>query len=120
MDRRARRCPARRGALGLGLRLLSGSEPRECTGGAASTLDEARAGFLRDWEVFLAKRTPADFDEWRYQRAHTAWKYAMQDAGCMMPTQMPDGRSRCFCGEVIDNKTAVDHIRACHMKEAAN
>ena len=45
---------------------------------------------------------------------------AMWEAGCKLPTQMPDGRSRCLCGAEIDNKTAVDHICACHMKEAAS
>jgi len=92
-----------------------GSEPRECASDAAATFDEARAGFMRDWDVFLAKRTPADFDEWRYQQAHAAWKYAMRDAGCMMPTQMPDGRSRCFCGMIIDAATVDRHVFAAHM-----
>jgi hypothetical protein len=79
-------------------------------------LDEARAGVLRDWEVFLAKRTPADFDEWRYQQAATAWKYTMWDSGCRMPTQTKDGWTARFCGAVIDGKSAHDHIVACHME----
>jgi hypothetical protein len=65
-----------------------------------------------------AKRTATDFDAWRYQTAATAWKYAMWEAGCKMPTQMPGGRSRCFCGAEIDNEGAGDHIRACHMETA--
>jgi hypothetical protein len=97
-----------------------GSEPGEYTNGAAATFEEVRAGFLRDWKIFLAKRTPADFDTWRYQMAATAWKYAMWGAGCKLPTQMPDGRSRCFCGAIINNKTSGNHIRARHIEEAAN
>jgi len=49
----------------------------------------------------------ADFSAWRCQRAWTAWKYAMWDAGMKMPTQMPDLRSRCFCGaEIVTATTA--------------
>jgi hypothetical protein len=31
--------------------------------------------------------TEADQDDFRFQEAHTAWKFAMHDAGCGMPTQ---------------------------------
>src|ERR1700752_306912 len=97
-----------------------GSEPGECTTGAAATFDEARAGFMRDWEIFLAKRTAADFDTWRCQTAATAWKYAMWDAGCKLPTQTKDGWTTCFCGAIINNNTSGDHMRVRHMEEAAN
>jgi hypothetical protein len=40
---------------------------------------------------FLAKRTEADFEEWRYDRDFTAWKYAMWDARLKLPTQTQDG-----------------------------
>src|ERR1700712_5382586 len=45
-----------------------GSHPGECTGGAAATLDQAKADFEAAWRVFLAKRTEADFQEWRDQQ----------------------------------------------------
>jgi len=39
----------------------------------------------------------------------------MWDAGCKMPTQMADGRSRCFCGAAIDVETADQHVSAAHL-----
>ena len=97
-----------------------GSHPGECTRGAAATFDDARAGFMRDWQVFLSKRSPADFEEWRYQRAHNAWKQAIWDAGHKLPTQAVAGMSKCFCGAIINVKTSGDHVRARHMEKAAN
>src|SRR5258705_10276682 len=67
-----------------------GSEPGEYISGTAATFDQARAEFGEAWPVFLAKRTDADFEAFRQHRAKTAWKYAMWDTGCRMPTQMPD------------------------------
>jgi hypothetical protein len=91
-----------------------GSHPGECTSGSAASYDEARTEFEAAWHIFLAKRTEADFAEWRYDRDFTAWKYAMWDAGMKMPTQNQDGRSRCFCGAEITIANADDHIRAAH------
>ena len=76
------------------------------------------AGFERDWMVFLAKRTEADFAAYRYQQAWTTWKYAMWDAGCRMPTQTVDGWTKCFCGAAINNKSSRDHVASCHMEAA--
>jgi hypothetical protein len=91
-----------------------GSEPRECTSGTAASFWEARTAFEAAWCVFLAKRTEADFEECRRERASTAWKYAMWDAGCKMPTQTADGRSRCFCGaahhEDLGERSAIDLV----------
>jgi hypothetical protein len=64
--------------------------------------------------VFLSKRTEADFQEYRHHRASTAWKYAMWDAGCKLPTQVADGRSTCFCGVVIGITDMDAHIYAAH------
>jgi hypothetical protein len=92
-----------------------GSHPGECTNGSAATFDLARAGFETAWRVFLAKRTEADFQAWRRERAWTAWKYAMWDAGCKLPTQSAEGRSRCFCGEAIDIPGTPPHVYAAHL-----
>jgi hypothetical protein len=72
------------------------------------------------WAVFLATRTEADFQEWRYQRDSTAWKYAMWDAGLKMSTQLPNGRSKCFCGADLTISGVTDQIRAAyaHMEVA--
>jgi len=92
-----------------------GSHPGECTNGSAATFDQARVGFEGAWCVFLAKRTEADFQAWRRERAWTAWKYAMWDAGCKLPTQSAEGRSRCFCGKAIDIPGTPRHVYAAHL-----
>ncbi|MGJ5149907.1 hypothetical protein [Bradyrhizobium sp. HKCCYLR1023] len=96
-----------------------GSHPGEQTAGAAETFDDARAAFEQAWAAFLAKRTPEDFAAYRRDRAFRAWKYAMWDARCTMPTQATSGRSRCFCGTAIDLTTTSQHIYSCHMALAA-
>jgi hypothetical protein len=86
--------------------------------GTAGSFDQARADFERAWRDYLLRCTDADFAEHRYQRAAAAWKYSMWDAGCRMPTQTVDDRSRCFCGAQITAKSTSDHIRARHMEAA--
>jgi hypothetical protein len=67
-----------------------GSRPGECTGDTAASFDQARADFEAAWRMFLAKRTQADFEAWREQRAWTAEKYRRFDRGERMP---PDWRA---------------------------
>jgi len=83
--------------------------------GNAGTFEEARAEFQRAWDRVAPTITEADRDAFRFQEAHTAWKYAMWDAGCRMPTQSPDGWSVCFCGARITAASSGTHIRAAHM-----
>jgi hypothetical protein len=72
-----------------------GSRPGECTGGTADTFDEARADFEAAWQVFLSKRTEADFQAWRHQRDWTAEKYRRFDRGERMPPDWkPPGTNR--------------------------
>src|SRR5262245_37912757 len=78
--------------------------------GIADTFEEARAEFEAAWSRILPQCTEADFDEHRYQRAFTKWKYKMWDSGCKMPTQTVSGMTKCFCGAIINNKTSMDHI----------
>ncbi|WP_316172382.1 hypothetical protein [Bradyrhizobium sp. SZCCHNRI2049] len=92
-----------------------GSRPGEQQVGTATTLEEARQAFEGAWAVFLGNRTSADFDTYRQHVAFTAWKYAMWDAGCRMPAQNTNGRSRCFCGVAIELGTTEAHIYAHHM-----
>lgn len=84
--------------------------------GTAPDFFKARAAFEAAWRRLLPEVTQADFDEHRRHRASTAWKYAMWDAGCKMPTQMADGRSRCFCRAAIDIQTADEHIYTAHLE----
>jgi hypothetical protein len=58
-----------------------GCEPGEDQNGTSATFDEARADFEAAWAILLPKRTEADFQEWRDQRAWTAEKYAMRARG---------------------------------------
>jgi hypothetical protein len=52
--------------------------------GYALSFDKARAEFEATWKDYLPRCTETDFIEHRRQRAFTAWKYAMHDAG--LPT----------------------------------
>ncbi len=45
-----------------------GSRPGEYQSDTAPTFEEARADFETAWQVFLSKRTEADFQAWRDQR----------------------------------------------------
>jgi hypothetical protein len=55
------------------------------------------------------------FDEYRRSRAWHAWKEAMWNAHCLLPTQAAKGGSKCFCRAGIDLRSTVDHIYATHM-----
>jgi hypothetical protein len=96
-----------------------GSNPGDAANGTAADFDAARTAFASAWSTFLAKRTEADFLEYRRHRASTAWKYAMWGAGCKLPTQMANGCSRCFCGAEIDITSMDAHIYAAHMEPKA-
>src|SRR6266478_6728952 len=58
-----------------------GSHPGECTSGAAANFEQARADFEAAWQVFLSKRTMANFRVWRDQQDWTAEKYRRFDRG---------------------------------------
>ena len=81
----------------------------------AATFDEARAGFERARTNYLPRCTEADFDEYRRERAWTAWKYAMYAAGLPLPSQSTSGQARCFCGATIDIAVTDQHIQNAHM-----
>ena len=86
--------------------------------GYASNFDEARTGFEAAWKDYLPLCTDADFVEYRRQRAWTAWKYAMHDAGLPLPTQLASGRARCFCGAAIDIAVTDIHVQNAHMMDS--
>jgi hypothetical protein len=85
--------------------------------GYASTFDQARAAFEAAWNDYVPRCTEADFVEHRRQRAFTAWKYAMHDAGLPLPTQSSSGRARCFCGAAIDIASTDPHVYETHMTD---
>jgi hypothetical protein len=95
-----------------------GMEPRQHHDGTAVDFASARADFEAAWREILPTLADADFDRWRYQRDATTWKYAMWDAGMKLPTQLPSGRSKCFCGAELTIVGAPDHVRDAHMEMA--
>jgi hypothetical protein len=58
-----------------------GGQPGEQRMGAAPTFEKARADFERAWELYLQKRTAADFYTWRHHHSWTEAKYAAWDRG---------------------------------------
>jgi hypothetical protein len=96
-----------------------GSNPGDGSHGTAASFDAARAAFESAWSAFLSKRTEADFLEYRQHRASDAWKRAMWAAGCKLPTQTADGRSRCFCVAEITIADMDEHTYAAHMETRA-
>jgi hypothetical protein len=86
--------------------------------GYASNFDQARANFEAAWKDYLPGCTEADFLEHRRQRAWTAWKYAMHEAGMPLPTQSTYGRARCFCGATIDMAVTHQHVHNAHMTDS--
>ncbi|MBR1153698.1 hypothetical protein [Bradyrhizobium sp. JYMT SZCCT0428] len=83
--------------------------------GYAASFDEARAGFETAWKNYLPQCTEADFHGHRRQRAWTAWKYSMYNAGLPLPTQSTSGQARCFCGAAIDIAVTDRHVHDAHM-----
>jgi hypothetical protein len=104
--------------LGLGLRLLSGLSSERADTRHGGDLDQARAEFEEAWRLFLSNRTEADFQEWRAERAFTAWKYRMWDTGHRLPTQSTDGWSTCVCGAAVTIGSVPDHVRSAHVEMA--
>jgi hypothetical protein len=91
-----------------------GCDPGQQATGTADTFEEARDAFEKAWQQLAATRTEEHYEEWRWHRDSTAWKYRMHDEGLPLPTQRSDGIARCFCGEVITIKSVDEHIRAAH------
>src|SRR5215471_21143978 len=61
-----------------------GSDPSEHARGIAKSFEQARGAFEIAWRHFLVKRTEADFEEYRRDRAFHAWKQGMWAAGLQL------------------------------------
>ena len=96
-----------------------GSNFSERASRLADRFDQARHALEAAWRVFLAKRTEADFEEYRRDRAFHTWKQAMWAAGLQLPTQAADGQAVCFCGVAIGLKNMDVHVYAAHMEPKA-
>jgi hypothetical protein len=83
--------------------------------GTAKSFNEASNSFESAWRELLPQITEADFSEHRRYPAWDAWKRAMWDTGCPLPTQVADGRSRCFCGAEINIAGVEQHVNAAHI-----
>lgn len=82
------------------------------TESVAATFEETRASFERAWQALSARCSEVDYQAQRDQREWTAWKYRMHDAALQLPTQLPDGFARCFCGEIA---TMAGHVIATRL-----
>jgi hypothetical protein len=89
----------------------------EVAAGTAATFEQARRNFETAWRALQPKLSEADFQAYRRQRAFVSWKHAMWDTGCKLPTQVVDGRSRCFCGTEIGIADVERHVHAAHMED---
>ena len=82
-------------------------QARNCVRLAEDATDRTeRERYLKSAKLWL---------EHRAQRAWTAWKYAMQEAGLPLPTQSTSGRARCFCGATIDIAVTDRHVHDAHI-----
>ena len=72
----------------------------QCFRGQALDFETARAGFDAAWNVFLPKRTEAEFEASRREKQWTANKYALWDAG--YTAQIRRGEIHCPCGETFN------------------
>jgi hypothetical protein len=88
--------------------------------GTAKSFDAARAAFDVAWQWLLPKFTEADFTEYRQHRAFDAWKRAMWDQGLKLPTQVADGRARCFCGAAIAIADVEEHVYSTHLEPVSD
>ena len=100
--------------------LLSGSRSGAHAEGTAADFHQARSQFEAAWRRLRLNYTDADFADYRRARAWRAWKQTMWATGRKLPTQTQEGRSRCFCGAVIDIATMERHVTAAHMTETAD
>lgn len=97
-----------------------GCAPGMLSEGNQPTYDQAKAEFQKAWERLEPQISPAMADAWFKSVAMTAWKYAMRDAQCPLPSQSEVGRSRCFCGAEITAESAPLHVYAEHMPPTSN
>jgi hypothetical protein len=83
--------------------------------GSAETFEEARSAFEVAWREVLPGLEKGAFNDYRRDLALHNWKYAMWDAHCRLPTQIPSGISQCFCGAEISIDNVRAHVYAAHM-----
>jgi hypothetical protein len=107
-------CPVDEDQWEWGCGFHPGTEPGQGDSGTAADFEACRVAFEAAWQRLLPTLTEASFQEWRDQHHFTAWKRDMWDAGMKMPTQLPSGRSRCYCGASIDIASVRGHVRTAH------
>ena len=78
-----------------------GSEPGEHRHGTATDFFTGRREFEAAWREFSAKKTEADYQEWRDQRDRTVRKYASWARGEKPPSL--SSMMRCACGVRFDS-----------------
>jgi hypothetical protein len=91
-----------------------GMEPGRDLNGTAASFSRARSCFKKAWNQLLPTLSEAHFEAWRDHRDAMAWKRAMHATKMKLPTELPDGLSRCFCGAAIDIIRMEQHVRYAH------
>ena len=94
-----------------------GLKPGQHRNGTAESFEAARRDFEAAWNTLLPEIPQAAFDAYRKERAFHAWMEGMWAANCKLPTQLPSGRSKCFCGADIDRANMETHIYERHMRQ---
>lgn len=97
-----------------------GANPGDFKGSTSVSLESARRDCLPAWLKCAQARTPEDFEEWRDNRDHTAWKYRMHDLGLPLPTQRPDGISLVVSAASRSPTPILAITSAHHIEECRN
>jgi hypothetical protein len=92
-----------------------GSRPGEIQSGTSATFEDARAEFASAWDIFLSKPHRGRFSGVALPAGFDRVEIRMWDRGCKLPTQLPAGRSKCFCGADLTISGVTDPVRAAHM-----
>ncbi len=87
-----------------------GCGPGEQRDGTAPDFFTARREFERAWRELSARKTEADYQEWRDQRDWTERKYAKWARGDKFPSQAPSSMMRCACGVTFDSHVLAQNL----------
>jgi hypothetical protein len=110
-------CPTDVDQWGWHCGFYPGMEPGRDRSGVAIDFDHARSDFEAAWRRILPTLTEANFQEWRRDRDWIAWKCDMLAANMQLPSQLPSGRSRCYCGASIDIAGVPEHVQTAHSSK---
>ena len=97
--------------------IYPGAHPAENKAGITVTFEEARSEWQAAWDVFIAKRRPEDFEEFRRHRQYMAEKLAGR-----LPVRQTSVM-RCACGTDFDSHVPAEtqmHAPHIYLAQRAN